>query len=360
MGVSRAGPYLLCEYMSRFEIASPTARRHVRPHRLVTARAVVCVVAAMCVACSRAGDRLGEEGESVADAPAGQDSLARRVRVVSLASAREMDENSAAAASVAHPGVLFTINDSGNDAELFAFDTTGADRGRWRIEGAVNRDWEAIAVGRCAPADERWCVFIGDLGDNALRRPLVSIYRVTEPAPLAAGDGGVLRADALVARYPDGPHNVEAMVMAPNGALQLITKERGRRGRRIPAPPRVYELAAHAWGGATPAEAVLVDSLAIAPDWEGRYEVTDAALSTDGTVLAVRTPSRLFAFRVDSATARVVPDLPAATCELAQLRERQGEGVGILQTDSSTVRVALTSESRREPLRLVTCRLPPR
>lgn len=324
------------------------------------------MIALALVACSPANPRVPDRAADGRPADASDtsfgvtDSLARDVHVTPLAMSADVDENSAAAASVAHPGVLFTINDSGHAPELFAFDTTGADRGRWSIEGAVNRDWEAVAVGRCAPDRDEWCVYIGDVGDNALRRALVTIYRVPEPAPLAAGERGALRADVLIARYPDGAHNVEAMVIARNGALQLMTKERRRAGARVPATTLIYELAAHLWGGATPAEAVLVDSLPIAPDRVERYEVTDAALAADGTILAVRTPSRLFAFRVDSMTARLPPGRPAATCDLALLREAQGEGVSVLHMDSSTARLALTSEGGREPLRLATCPIPKR
>ena len=193
-----------------------------------------------------------------------------------------------------------------------------------------------------------------------MRRALVSIYRVAEPAPLAAGERGLLRADQLIARYPDGAHNVEAMVVAPDGALRLLTKELRRSRGRGPATTRVYELAASSWGGATPAEAVLVDSLPVAPDAPSRYAVTDAALSADGRIMAVRTPDRLFALRVDSAAGRLLPGHAPATCDLTALREEQGEGVGILHLDSASVRLALTSEGKREPLRLVTCPIPPR
>src|SRR5262245_37205871 len=42
-------------------------------------------------------------------------------------------ESSGVVASSTQPGVLFTINDSGNEALLFATDSTGADRGVWRV-----------------------------------------------------------------------------------------------------------------------------------------------------------------------------------------------------------------------------------
>lgn len=318
-----------------------------------------CAGAVIVAACGGAGNGDGSGGGAQHSDAIVEESQPRDVVLAPLAVAADLDENSAAAASVAQSGVVFSVNDSGHEPELFAFDTTGADRGRWRIQGAMNRDWEAVAVGRCAPAREPWCVYIGDVGDNAQRRPLVTIYRVAEPTPIAAGDAGALRADALVVRYPDGAHNVEAMIVAPDGSLQLFTKEQRRRGRRVVAKTLVYSLAARAWGGATPAEAELVDSLPIAFDVPEFYTVTDAALSADGRLLSLRTPERLFTFRVDSTTARRLPGLPPAICDLSSLREAQGEGVGILHYGARTARVALTSEGSHEPLRLASCPIPP-
>src|SRR5712691_4960515 len=48
-------------------------------------------------------------------------------------------ESSGIAASRAHPGVLWTHNDSGDDAYVYATDLTGADRGSVRIRGARAR-----------------------------------------------------------------------------------------------------------------------------------------------------------------------------------------------------------------------------
>src|SRR5262245_12947688 len=63
-------------------------------------------------------------------------------------------ESSGVVASSTQPGVLFTINDSGNEPLLFATDSTGADRGVWRVTGATNDDWEAIADGPCENASQ--------------------------------------------------------------------------------------------------------------------------------------------------------------------------------------------------------------
>ena len=74
---------------------------------------------------------------------------ARDISTVRLLATRELVEGSAAAMSRRQPGVLFTLNDSGNQPLLFAIDTTGADRGTWRVVNATNVDWESAAIGAC-------------------------------------------------------------------------------------------------------------------------------------------------------------------------------------------------------------------
>jgi hypothetical protein len=69
------------------------------------------------------------------------------IRLIRVQGRPELVENSAAAYSYAQAGVIFTINDSGNDQLLFALDTTGADRGVWRVQGATDVDWEAASAG---------------------------------------------------------------------------------------------------------------------------------------------------------------------------------------------------------------------
>ena len=141
-------------------------------------------------------------------------------------------ENSGATMSVEQPGVLFTINDSGNEAYLFALDTTGIERGAWRVTNATNVDWEAISGGPCTlPAEDAdtalrvsRCLYIGDVGDNEARRNAVHIYQVPEPVAQDSGYTGSLRARQLAFTYEDGQHDVEAMFVARDGSINLVTK----------------------------------------------------------------------------------------------------------------------------------------
>jgi hypothetical protein len=274
----------------------------------------------------------------------------------------DVDEASGAALSATQGGVLFTINDSGNEPLLYALDTTGADRGAWRVRGARNVDWEAVSVGPCGAPDASGtdgaassCVYIGDVGDNTAERVTRSIYRVPEPAAEGAGfTGSTGRAQQLVYRYSDGPRNVEAMYVAPDGGIFLIMKNTPRRiaarGRRA----RVYHLSPSAWDGPSPATAQLVDSLPIVPGSALGRQITDAALSPDGRHVAVRTYSQVFIFATDSATGRIDSARAPAVCNISDFLE-VGEGIAWLETSGALV---LTNEGRSAPIFRVSCPLP--
>ena len=130
----------------------------------------------------------------------------------------ELAESSGLAVSVRNPGLLWSHNDSGNAAVLFALDATGAVRGRVRVP-IRTRDWEDISAARCPLGD---CLYIADIGDNRLTRRQVQIYRVPEPAP---GDAETARPEVFNASYEDGPHNAEAMFVVDADAF-IITRDR--------------------------------------------------------------------------------------------------------------------------------------
>ena len=104
-------------------------------------------------------------------------------------------ESSGIAASRAHVGVLWTHNDSGDDAYVYATDLAGADRGVVRVRGARAVDWEDIALGPC-PTRRGTCLYIADTGDNEMARKSVVIYAVAEPDPPDRQSGPVRSAPA--------------------------------------------------------------------------------------------------------------------------------------------------------------------
>jgi hypothetical protein len=135
-------------------------------------------------------------------------------------------EASGLAVSRRHPGVLWTHNDSGDPARLFAVGADGRTRAVLTLAGVEARDWEALAAGR--DDHGRPALLVGDIGDNNGVWPDVSVYRVPEPARLA---DATVAASRYRLRYPDGSHNAEALLVDPrNNRLYVATKAEAGAG----------------------------------------------------------------------------------------------------------------------------------
>jgi hypothetical protein len=140
-------------------------------------------------------------------------------------------ESSGLGVSRAHPGVLWTHNDSGDRPRFYAIDTTARLLGTWDVRGAQARDWEDMALARCPPSvatadlSRTDCLWLADTGDNGLERDTLTVYLVSEPDP-----SDPARAVDLLGRiryrYPDGAHDVEGVAVDREGDLVFVTKGR--------------------------------------------------------------------------------------------------------------------------------------
>lgn len=263
----------------------------------------------------------------------------------------EIVESSAVAASVRQPGVYWTLNDSGGAPVVYAFDLGGRDLGAWVVKGATNEDWESLSVGPCGPGGKDDCLYIGETGDNGEHRPFRTLYRIPEPVVGAAPPASLLAsepAERLDYVYDDGPHDVEALYVAADASAWLVTKG---RSKGIAA----FRLDPGAWGRDGPATARKVAALPIEPGLLNGALVTDAGLSPDGAALAVRTYRTLYVFHADPATGAPSLETAPSACDLAPLREAQGEGVGWHPTGKAQV---LTSEGIAGQISLIECPTP--
>ena len=245
-------------------------------------------------------------------------------------------ESSGVAASRRHPGVLWTHNDSGDGPYLYATDLRGRDRGALLVRGAEAYDWEDIALGPCpAAAGTGDCVFIGDTGDNFEDRAWVTVYAVPEPEPPTA-PADTLRVTegpaVLRLRYPDGPHDVEAIYVSPgDSALFLVSK--GRSG-----PIRLYRVGVEGWAADTVLTAALVQVLPIEPDPGAGRWITSSAVRADGRLVALRTPSEIFFFTPGAGGRLQPPGRPVCTIRGLEYR---GEAIDFLPDGT----LVLTSEA---------------
>jgi hypothetical protein len=176
-------------------------------------------------------------------------------------------ESSGLVASRRHPGVLWTHNDSGDAARLFAVGRDGRVLATLRLADVRARDWEALALGR----DDRGApaLFVGDIGDNQGVWPWVTVYRVAEPASLR---DAIVPAERFRLRYPDGPRDAEALLVDPRGN-RLYVASKGEAG-----------------GGLYRAPAALRGDRVNLLRRVGRVPplVTDGAFSPDGRTLVLR------------------------------------------------------------------------
>jgi len=150
----------------------------------------------------------------------------------------DIRESSGIVASPRHPGVFWTMNDSGNAPVLFAVDASGRTLGTCRLREARNVDWEDIA----ADADGR--LYVADIGNNSRSRSVLTIYALPEPDPTKVSTAAVT--ETFRFRYPraDGRFDAEAMFVR-KGWAYVITKEpltaRLYRVRLVPAASEVLE-----------------------------------------------------------------------------------------------------------------------
>ena len=157
-----------------------------------------------------------------------------RARITGRVADASANELSGLVRSRSQPDLLWSHDDSGAGPVLFGLLADGRVVARPTITGAQAVDWEDIAVGP-AP-DGRPLLYVGDIGDNASRRPSIDVYRVTEPRVGAAATAPAAR---LQLRYPDGAHDAEALLIDPlRGGLVIVTKALGG-GRAYAAPARL-------------------------------------------------------------------------------------------------------------------------
>lgn len=151
-------------------------------------------------------------------------------RLAGLITSKDLDEASGFAASRAHDGVLWAINDGGNPAQLHAISLRGQEMAHYDVEGARNIDWEDLAS---FDLDGKHYLLVADTGDNGGLRKSITLHVFEEPTRLASG---TLRpAWTIRARWPDGPRDCEAVAVdAAAGKILLVSKKR--------TPPELFQL----------------------------------------------------------------------------------------------------------------------
>ncbi len=247
--------------------------------------------------------------------------------------------------------LVYTHNDSGDEARFFAVGPDGRTRTAYLLPGVEPRDWEDMARG---PDEQgRSSLWIGDIGDNsAVRENGLLVHRVLEPTPTDREEVTTEPPTSFRLRYPDGAADAETLLVHPRtGRLYVVTKPLAGTARVYAAPaeldpdgPNLLERVADA-----PTQATGTPG---GPGIGGlaNYLVTGGDISPDGSRVALRTYTDVYEWTVPS------DDVAAAfdgEPTLTPLPERQqGEGLAYAQ-DGDAVLVSTEgagSEVDRVPL----------
>lgn len=123
-----------------------------------------------------------------------------------------LEEASGLVASKANPGYLWTINDSGNPAEVFLLNDEAEIVMTCKLKKVDNRDWEDITIGPGPVAGKNY-LYVGEIGDNDAKYDLKYLYRFEEPHFKKDKKITIEAFDTLIIKLPDGARDMEAMAV---------------------------------------------------------------------------------------------------------------------------------------------------
>lgn len=162
-------------------------------------------------------------------------------KVIGTIKSAEIEESSGLAASRCQSNVLWTHNDSGDDAFLYAFNLAGEKLGTWKVPNVKNEDWEDMATSKDAAG--KCYLYIGEIGDNKPKRMPHTIYRLAEPIVVPANASSsrnqpvpTENVETLGFEFPQKTNDAETLMVHPRtGDIYVMSKQ-------LSGPSAVYKI----------------------------------------------------------------------------------------------------------------------
>ena len=222
---------------------------------------------------------------------------------------QQLDEASGLVESIANPGFLWTINDSGNAPEVFLIDTHAKTKLICTLFHSHNRDWEDVAIG-AGPNVKQKYVYVADIGDNWSQHDLKFIYRFEEPTLTSTNSITITQFDTLILRMPDGRCDAETILIDPfTNDLFLISKSKG--STTLYSTPYPF-----------PKDTITLHKEMALPF----SEIVAGSISQDGTQILLKNYDKIYYWKRTSLE-RLPEVFTRKPIEVPYMREQQGEAI---------------------------------
>lgn len=220
---------------------------------------------------------------------------------------KRLEEASGLAASINNPGYFWTINDSGNPAEVFLIDDHAKIKLVCKLTNATNRDWEEIRISRDKGKNY---LYVGDIGDNKAEFNLKFIYRFEEPQLTNANEMIIEDIDTLILKMPDGRRDTESIMIDPfTNDLYLLSKREDSIRLYLKQYPFL-------------SDTLILDKMLTMPF----HNIVSADISADGQEVLMKNYDKIFYWR-KSGEESISQLLEKEPIMLPYKPEKQGEAI---------------------------------
>ncbi len=230
-----------------------------------------------------------------------------------------LNEASGIGESKTNKDLLWVEEDSKNPNAVQLIDQNGKIKGYFTLSGVSNNDWEDLSVAPGPLAGVSY-VYVSETGDNKLQYPSKYVYRFPEPDingknfPVIED---IKNIDKIELTLPDGPKNVEALLIDPiTKDIYLVSKE-DAACIYIATYPQDLKKAA------------MMKKIAVLP----LSFVTAGDISPDGNEMVIKTKTQIFYWK-KSGNQTILDLIKTTPQTLPYYIEPQGEAI-CFNTDQS-------------------------
>lgn len=233
-------------------------------------------------------------------------------------------EASGIAASRKNPGYFWVTNDSDASGPiLYLIDSLGKGKKEYVLGGAVQRDWEDLAV--VGEADGSATVYVADFGDNFQNNPNYAIYWFKDLAITSNPYTVLTDISKLTFHLPDGYHDMETLLIDQKSKdIFVISKRENSK--------RLYKIPAAKVLNGTTVTAEYIQDLTFSTPFtsdakiQQAYFLTGGSISPDNSEILVRNYIGIYYWK--RKTGESIPEALLRPAKAVPYQmEQQGEGV---------------------------------